>query len=332
MDSKIVSKLRSYTLPNNFYVTFMEILFLNILNLSIFLLSWFVVWPNPKLNDMFNNGFGPFRGFKCRSNAETATEEEAEYSGRLILIFSCISGLCLYFLSLIFCAFDHYFEEHGTLAHHRMYYPGRSKLKISWKLYRKAVSLAGRNGLCILFFVVPNMIIPMMELRGSCNQLLFENESNTELWTNILILIARFIVAVIAADIIFYVTHRICHSVTWMYQRIHKVHHQFVDTYAITATACHLVEHIFVNTLTVMGSSLISGLPLVPFLIFSCIGILNSTIAHAGYFDSHDYHHHFHDCEFGISGKGFADRLFGTQLKHAHSKVWEKMENVRKTQ
>ncbi len=44
------------------------------------------------------------------------------------------------------------------------------------------------------------------------------------------------------SDIVFYVTHRGCHEVSFLYKYFHKLHHEWVDTFGVVATSAHPVE------------------------------------------------------------------------------------------
>eukprot|EP01084_Bolivina_argentea_P052185 95877_1 len=96
----------------------------------------------------------------------------------------------------------------------------------------------------------------------------------------------------ILSDIIFHVTHYQLHRIHWLYEHVHKIHHQFVDTFALCATACHTLEHIIVNLSAVTLPTIILNIPFRWQQIYTIFGSINSTITHSGYyFLQHDLHH-----------------------------------------
>ena len=188
------------------------------------------------------------------------------------------------------------------------------------------------------------LILPLMESRGSCDDLVFAGESSrppsSSLSYGIFLLILRFVLTIYTADIIFYFTHRTCHEVKWLYQRVHKIHHQFVDTYGISATACHPLEHVLVNLFQVMGAPVVTGLPLIPHCVFVAMGCVATTLVHCGYGSlspsgnflinqqnlPHDAHHHYQNCEYGNGGSGICDWLFGTRFEDLYPKRYRQMQ------
>lgn len=319
-------------LPNTFWVTLIELCSMSASNLMLFLIMWYIVWPNDDYNSVFNNGYGPFHGWQCGTNYPN--------SGKWIFVSGQISASCLYITSLIFLLFDYYFEKNGNLQDHKVLYPSPrpKQTSINWTLYRKSIQLARINGIFSLF-TMPLFFIPLMELRGNCDNLLFDASSSRSFSADLFVIILRLIVTNFASDIIFYITHRCCHEIKFLYQNVHKVHHQFAPTYGISATACHPFEHIFVNLMTVVGAPIISGLPLIPYSIFTAIACIQTTCAHAGFVPfgtpfrkiqigsatPHDFHHHYQNCEFGNGANGICDRIFGTRLKDIYPKRYQQM-------
>ena len=112
---------------------------------------------------------------------------------------------------------------------------------------------------------------------------------------------------------------------------MHKVHHQFINTYGISATACHPFEHLFVNLCTVLGAPIIAGLPLIPYFILTALASISTTIAHSGFVypfinaPPHDFHHHFQNCEYGNGVNGRCDKWFKTRLQDIYPKRYYEM-------
>ena len=246
MATETETRERKTLLPNTFWVTFLELCSMSVSNLILLLVMWYIVWPNDKYNEIFNNGIGPFHGWQCG--------DKYPNSGKWILMSGQFSASCLYVTSLVFLILDYYFERQGNLQDHKVLYPAPrpKQSSINWRLYRKSIQLARINAICA-FIITPIIFIPLMEKRGICDNLLFDSSSNS-FSSDVFILILKLIVTNFASDVIFYVTHRCCHEIKFLYHNVHKIHHQFVDTYGISATASHPFEHIFVNLTTVLGS------------------------------------------------------------------------------
>ena len=318
-------------LPDTFWVTFFELASMSTTNLILCLTMYYIVWPNEKYNEIFNEGFGPFHGWKCGDTYPN--------SGRWILLSGQASACCLYLLSLIFLCLDYYLEKHGKLQDYKVAYPAPrpKQTTINWRLYRKSIWLARINAI-FSFLIYPLIFIPLMEWRGNCDNLFFFDRANasTTLSYDIFIFILKLLVTNFAADIIFYVTHRLNHEIGFLYRNVHKMHHEFVDTYGISATASHPFEHLFVNLSTVLGAPIVSGLPLIPYFIFTALASIQTTFAHCGYGNPfrkiqlasatpHDFHHHYQNCEFGNGANGVCDTIFKTRLKDIHPKRWDQM-------
>ena len=217
-----------------------------------------------------------------------------------------IIGLCYMFV-------DYYYELHGLLNLKRIQYPNRNGLeKINWELVNTAIHLSAMNTITTIVGVI-FIFAPLAKLRGVCD---YDNVYNYSLIWNI----PKLPFILISTDFIFYSTHRIFHSVKWLYQNVHKIHHQFVDTYCLSANACHPVEHIVTNLSSVLLPLIILNIPLFWAVFWLQIATLNSTFCHSGYvfFQKispipHDFHHHFLNIEFGAGT--YFDSLFGTNLK-----------------
>lgn len=181
------------------------------------------------------------------------------------------------------------------------------------------------------------LILPLVDLRGNCGDLLFVNGPSSSMWYDIFELFLRFEGTFCVADFMGYCSHRLLHEVNWLYQRVHKVHHQFVNVYAITTTACHPLEYVFVDTFTVFGAPIITGLPIIPYGAFLTLGYVSVCIGHSGYGNPfsgvpvvhnvpHDHHHHYQDCEFGNREEGIADWSFGTRFQDKHPKRYRELQ------
>ena len=163
-----------------------------------------------------------------------------------------------------------------------------------------------------------------------------------------------------------YITgHRILHESKYLYQSIHKLHHQWVDTYAVAATAAHPIEHVLSNLMTVVGTALVIGLPFGLTCIFINIALISTCTQHSGYglifkinygyfwhqflscfnlnsnkkvsnevepninhfIGSFDFHHDFHHHfqSTEYGTFGICDKIFGTRMKDQFPKAWKKV-------
>jgi len=120
-------------------------------------------------------------------------------------------------------------------------------------------------------------------------------------------------------DITFYVTHRICHENKWLYQNVHKIHHEWQTPCAMIATYAHPLEHMFVNILpATLGVYLFSEHCLFDFIWFF-MACTNTLITHSGYHfpgcivlpERHDFHHERFTENYGV---GLMDMLFGPSV------------------
>jgi sterol desaturase/sphingolipid hydroxylase (fatty acid hydroxylase superfamily) len=128
-------------------------------------------------------------------------------------------------------------------------------------------------------------------------------------------------------DTWFYVTHRMCHEVPFLYKNVHKLHHTWVEPYAVAATAAHPFEQIVVNVHTVNLPCMLLGAPWRWFLLWFCLAMVNTCTSHSGYdlrfifgFDgniAHDRHHHYQLSEFGTNF--LCDRFFGTRFQDRYT-------------
>mmetsp|Transcript_5130 Transcript_5130/g.8646 ORF Transcript_5130/g.8646 Transcript_5130/m.8646 type:complete len:350 (+) Transcript_5130:34-1083(+) len=321
---------RTTMLPDTFLVAFFELLILPVISLIIYLTMKYIVWPNEAYNEIFNHGFFVFHGFQCG--------DKYDNSGQYILTGALIAGCCLYIPSLVLLCLDSYMENKGILQQYKILYPAPRPHQdtISWTLYRESIYLAKINGIYGII-LLPTVIIPMMEWRGNCDALLFRDSFSSSFSYAIAVIVARLLVTNFASDIIFYFAHRGCHEIKFLYKHVHKIHHQFINTYGISATACHPFEHVFVNLLTVIGAPIVSGLPLLPFWGWAAIACLQTTAAHCGYGNPfrkiqvgnatpHDFHHHFQNCEFGNGANGFSDRIFRTRVQDVYPQRYQQMQ------
>lgn len=230
-----------------------------------------------------------------------------------VLLLNVVTSVNALIIGLCYLFIDYYYETKGQLSIKRIQYPGRNGLsKINWELVTNAIHLSAINSIVALFGLI-FIYAPLAKYRGVCDA-----SDNSILWN-----VLKLPFVYLLTDIIFYITHRMFHNNKWLYQNIHKIHHQFVDCYSLTANACHPIEHIVTNMSCVLLPLIILKLPVFWVLIWSQIAVVNSSFVHSGYVFikglspiPHDFHHHFIDSEFGAGQ--FLDILFHTTLQSKH--------------
>jgi len=122
--------------------------------------------------------------------------------------------------------------------------------------------------------------------------------------------------AYVVEDVIFYLTHRLCHENRWLYQNVHKIHHEWQTPCAAIATYAHPLEHAFVNVLpATLGLCLFSN-HFVFDMAWYFAACTNTLITHCGYHfpgsivfpERHDFHHERFTENYGV---GMMDMIFG---------------------
>ena len=226
----------------------------------------------------------------------------------------------LVIIGLFYMFVDYHYESKGILHKKRLQYPGRNGLKtIDWRLVNNAIHLSAINTITTIIGMIL-IYAPLAKLRGTCD---YQSIYNYNLLWNIL----KLPLLPLLTDIIFYVTHRMFHNITYLYQNVHKIHHQFVDTYSLAANACHPIEHIITNMGAVLLPVIILNLPLTWGTIWLQLASINSTFCHSGYVFfkrispiPHDFHHKFTNIEFGAGQT--MDAIFSTDLKSKCPQKW----------
>lgn len=234
----------------------------------------------------------------------------------VIMTFSA-PAIVYWVVSLFYVLLDWYVDVHQQLPlwkHHHVRYTAR----IDYGLYKRAIHMM--MGINVVNFVtlvfISTPLVRLFRAAAMCDA--------PDLLPNPLLdipgFLVRLVLVYILTDVVFYTTHRICHEVPFMYRHVHKVHHVFVETYGVCASACHPVEQILVNLNTVITPVVLLGLPYHWMTIWLCITVANTIGSHSGYSwggkpivasYTHDQHHKFQLCEYGINV--ICDRLFRTR-------------------
>ena len=104
-----------------------------------------------------------------------------------------------------------------------------------------------------------------------------EDGVNNVATTSLPMVFARFVVAIISADLTFYLVHRVAH--TRLFYGIHKTHHEFRDTSSAVAGHKHWLEYIVV-TVTDVLPFLLAGSTVSELIAYGCVGAFYNAEGH----------------------------------------------------
>mmetsp|Transcript_11278 Transcript_11278/g.1010 ORF Transcript_11278/g.1010 Transcript_11278/m.1010 type:complete len:140 (+) Transcript_11278:589-1008(+) len=132
----------------------------------------------------------------------------------------------------------------------------------------------------------------------------------------------------ICEDFSFYWAHRILHTFPFLYKKVHKIHHEFVNSVSISSSYAHPIEYILGNSVpTALGFMILGNkCHFVTYLIWLGIRLFETIDGHCGYefswspyrliplSGSSEYHnyHHSHNVGTYCSFFTFWDTIFGT--------------------
>ncbi|XP_065670193.1 fatty acid hydroxylase domain-containing protein 2 isoform X2 [Hydra vulgaris] len=133
---------------------------------------------------------------------------------------------------------------------------------------------------------------------------------------------------ILIEEVGFYYSHRAAHHPR-IYKHIHKIHHEWTAPISIVCIYAHPLEHIFCNVLPISIGPIIMGSHLATALLWYCITLTSTHIAHGGYHlpflpspEAHDYHHLKFVNNFGTLG--VLDRLHGTDNLFIKTKAYDR--------
>lgn len=102
---------------------------------------------------------------------------------------------------------------------------------------------------------------------------------------------------VLIDEICTYYSHRLLHS-KFLYNRVHKKHHEWMSPIAVGASYCHPVEHIIGNIFPTATGTLIMQSHTSIQWIWLALVMTTTIVSHSGYHipmlmspESHDFHH-----------------------------------------
>ncbi|KAK9740548.1 hypothetical protein RND81_03G043600 [Saponaria officinalis] len=108
----------------------------------------------------------------------------------------------------------------------------------------------------------------------------------------------------ILEDFVFYWGRRILHT-KWLYQHVHRIHHEYATPFGLTSEYAHPAEILFLGFATIVGPA-ITCPHLLTLWLWMMVRVLETVEAHCGYHfpwspsnfiplnggsDFHDYHH-----------------------------------------
>ncbi len=136
----------------------------------------------------------------------------------------------------------------------------------------------------------------------------------------------QVIEAIVLADIVFYFTHRLFHTIPWLW-KIHAVHHSIEEMDWLAAARIHPIDQVVTKGLSMLPMYAL-GFSSATFGIFSAIFLWHSLLLHANVrmnfgplrwlIASPEFHHWHHANQRDAYDKNFAgqlsilDKLFGT--------------------
>ena len=134
-------------------------------------------------------------------------------------------------------------------------------------------------------------------------------------------------VVLLVEEALFYYAHRLLH-LPWFYARFHRVHHEWVAPVAVSATCCHLVEHVCANVLPMLLGVLAARAHWWLLVGWTLVGVSNTVCVHSGFSwawlkaANHDRHHSTNKCAFGAIG--LLDWVHGTRYVDLAQSAGEK--------
>jgi sterol desaturase/sphingolipid hydroxylase (fatty acid hydroxylase superfamily) len=92
----------------------------------------------------------------------------------------------------------------------------------------------------------------------------------------------QLVVCMLVEDLLFYWGHRTLHHPS-IYSQIHKVHHAFYYTVAVSATATHPVEYILSNVIPFVAGPTLLGSHCITIYAWILLRVGETTVNHSGY-------------------------------------------------
>lgn len=146
--------------------------------------------------------------------------------------------------------------------------------------------------------------------------LFYAGDSIFSMNSNIFKIIFDSIAIIFVEEVGFYYVHRAMHT-PFAFKLIHSMHHEFTAPSVMTATYCHIVEHIVCNIAPVLIGPWLVRPHFVLLWLWIAVASFSAVQSHCGfeipYLPSpraHDEHHRIFVINYGVMG--WMDKIHGT--------------------
>jgi len=201
------------------------------------------------------------------------------------------TSLWYWIVSLSFCAGEHY----GIIDNFSL---DRDTIKLQTKTQK--IGLRSANYKPDSKFVDGCKVVLRNQLISLiCVGLTKLNDAHYQNFMYTILSLAFFITV---EEVLFYYTHRTLHN-SFLYRKIHKIHHEWTLPIAPMALYAHPIEHIFANILPVLIGPMLINSDNFTTWCWIMIATTNTTFSHSGYFSTskfHDLHHRLRTVNYGV--------------------------------
>ena len=237
-----------------------------------------------------------------------------------------------------------YIDLSSTMTDWRNKYKVQYKINITPDDYIQGITISLRNWLFIGIpwaYYLCYTIIPSLIQNSPYYSLLHSSSSkdihHPTLLPTLLSFFYQFSIFLICEEILFYFSHRLLHTIPYLFRHIHLFHHTYSAPFGIAAIYAHPIEHLVSNVIPVASGSIVLHylhLYILPTSYFYLLNghiaittiwviaaILSTMTSHSGYCIPgmetpyfHDWHHEYGKENFGVLQ--IFDRLLHTDTKY----------------